>query len=153
MSCSVCGSQDKSRELVMAIGKSKPCGVTGMMCGIAIIVLGGISGLILFISNAGGASFPFSLFYLLGIPFIAVMIGVTLILRSIPFPGGSIFARRTGRPVETRPSAEKSFIHETPRTCSSCGAGINAEIVEWVGPLSIKCPYCGATLNTVRREV
>jgi uncharacterized Zn-finger protein len=25
--------------------------------------------------------------------------------------------------------------------------------VEWVGPLSIKCPYCGATLNTAKREV
>jgi len=137
----------------MAVEKSKPCGVTGMMCGIAIIVLGGISGLILFISNAGGASFPFSLFYLLGIPFIAVMIGVTLILRSVPFPGGSMFARRTGRPMDTARSSEASFIHETPSTCSSCGASINAEIVEWVGPLSIKCPYCGATLNTEKREV
>ncbi len=137
----------------MAMKKSKSCSITGMMCGIAIIVLGGISGLILFISNAGGASFPLSLFYLLDIPFIAVMIGVTLILRSVPFPGGSMFARRTGRPVDTRPSAEKSFIYETPGTCSSCGAGINAETVEWVGPLSIKCPYCGATLDTVRREV
>ena len=37
----------------------------------------------------------------LDIPFIACMIGVTLILRSIPFPGGSIFARRIGRPVDT----------------------------------------------------
>ena len=137
----------------MAIKKSKSCSITGMMCGIAIIVLGGISGLILFISNAGGASFPFSLFYLLGIPFIAIMIGVTLILRSVPFPGGSMFARRTGRPMDTVPSSEASFIHETPSTCSSCGASINAEIVEWVGPLSIKCPYCGATLNTEKREV
>ncbi len=137
----------------MAVEKPRSCGVTGMMCGITIIVIGGITGLILFISNAGGDSFPFSLFYLLGIPFIACMIGVTLILRSIPFPGGSMFARRTGRPVGTGLSAETSFIHEIPKTCSSCGAGINPETVEWVGPLSIKCPYCGATLNTVRREV
>ncbi len=137
----------------MTLDKPKSWGVTGMMCGISIIVIGGITGLILFISNVGGDSFPFSLFYLLGIPFIACMIGVTLILRSIPFPGGSIFARKIGRPVDTGPSAETSFIHETPKTCSSCGAGISAETVEWVGPLSIKCSYCGATLDTVRREV
>ncbi len=137
----------------MTVDKSKSWGITGMMCGIAIIVLGGISGLILFISNVGGDSFPFSLFYLLGIPFIAVMIGVTLILRSVPFPGGSMFGRRTGRSIDRVPASEASFIHETPSTCSSCGASINAEIVEWVGPLSIKCPYCGATLNTEKREV
>ncbi|TET12161.1 MAG: hypothetical protein E3J82_04870, partial [Candidatus Thorarchaeota archaeon] len=73
----------------MTVDKSKSWGVTGMMCGISIIVIGGITGLILFISNVVGDSFPFSLFYLLGIQFIACMIGVTLILRSIPFPGGS----------------------------------------------------------------
>ena len=143
----------KSRGFAMATEKSKPFSGTGMMCGITIIVIGGVSGLILFISNAGGVSFPYSLFYLLGIPFIACMIGVALILRSIPFPGGSMFASRIGRSVDTRPLAETSFIHETPKTCSSCGAGINAETVEWVGPLSIKCPYCGTTLDTVKREI
>ncbi|MCK5303027.1 MAG: hypothetical protein KAJ96_07795, partial [Candidatus Thorarchaeota archaeon] len=61
----------------MTLDKPKSWGVTGMMCGISIIVIGGITGLILFISNVGGDSFPFSLFYLLGIPFIACMIGVT----------------------------------------------------------------------------
>ncbi|MGY5861448.1 MAG: hypothetical protein RTU09_03675 [Candidatus Thorarchaeota archaeon] len=137
----------------MVAAKSKSLNFTGMMCGITIIVIGGISGLILFMSNAGGASFPFSLFYLLGIPFIACMIGVTLILRSVPFPGGSMFARRIGRPLDAEPSPDQSFIHQIPKTCSGCGAGINAETVEWVGPLSIKCPYCGVTLDTVKREV
>ncbi len=137
----------------MTTKKSKSINLTGMMCGITVIVLGGITGLILLVSDVGGDSTALTLFYILGIPGIACMIGVTLILRAIPFPGGSLFSRTRGQPMDIEMSGEKIFIHEPPETCSSCGAGISTETVEWVGPLRIKCPYCGATLNTVRREV
>jgi predicted RNA-binding Zn-ribbon protein involved in translation (DUF1610 family) len=137
----------------MTLKKSKSINLSGMMCGIAVIVLGGITGLILLVSDVGGSSTALTLFYILGIPGIACMIGVTLILRAIPFSGGSLFSRTSGQQMDIEISGEKSFIHQPPEACSSCGAGISTETVEWVGPLRIKCPYCGATLNTVRREV
>jgi hypothetical protein len=48
---------------------------------------------------------------------------------------------------------EKSYIHEPPRFCTDCGASLSSEEIEWVGPLSVRCPYCGATHKTEKREV
>ncbi len=137
----------------MTTKKSKSINMSGMMCGITVIVLGGISGLILLVSDVGGDSTALTLLFILGIPGVACMIGITLILRAIPFAGGSLFSRTTDQPIDASISREKSFIHEPPEACSACGASINPEIVEWVGPLRIMCPYCSATLNTVKREV
>ena len=48
---------------------------------------------------------------------------------------------------------EKTFIHAPPQKCNQCKASLSSEEIEWVGPLSIKCPYCGATHATEKREV
>ncbi|UCE10032.1 MAG: hypothetical protein JSW61_13840 [Candidatus Thorarchaeota archaeon] len=34
-----------------------------------------------------------------------------------------------------------------PNFCSSCGADISHESVEWTGPLEAKCGYCGGTVK------
>ncbi|MEM2142615.1 MAG: hypothetical protein QXQ81_05115 [Candidatus Thorarchaeota archaeon] len=66
------------------------------------------------------------------------------------------------------PTGQTSFPHPGPQTastghrrvvlvppnfCSRCGASLPAEKVDWVGPLQVACPYCGATLSAVEREL
>jgi predicted RNA-binding Zn-ribbon protein involved in translation (DUF1610 family) len=48
-------------------------------------------------------------------------------------------------------SRQKS-VYRTPPICPSCGADINTETVDWVGPLQAKCPYCGATVDADERK-
>lgn len=33
-----------------------------------------------------------------------------------------------------------------PPTCHKCGADVNPEEVDWVGPDTVRCPHCGASL-------
>jgi predicted RNA-binding Zn-ribbon protein involved in translation (DUF1610 family) len=49
------------------------------------------------------------------------------------------------RPTSTETSGyiEPEPIYETPPFCSQCGASLDSELVEWVGPLRFKCPTCG----------
>ncbi len=34
-----------------------------------------------------------------------------------------------------------------PGKCPSCGAALNQESIDWVGPLEASCNYCGATVR------
>ncbi len=38
-------------------------------------------------------------------------------------------------------------LYQVPTHCPACGAAINNEEVEWIGPLQATCPYCNATIN------
>ncbi len=33
-----------------------------------------------------------------------------------------------------------------PPTCHKCGADVNPEEVDWIGPNTVRCPHCGASL-------
>jgi len=91
------------------------------------------------------------LLLVLGVPMIGFLLGVIVIFRYGhvgPLPFVPAFGTRTQRVIP-----EKSFVHEPPRTCPNCRASLSTEGVEWVGPLTLKCPYCGATVSTVKREV
>ncbi len=70
---------------------------------------------------------------------------------SMPTPGFGFFGAMAQRNLDA--PKEKSFVHEPPRFCTDCGASLSSEEIEWVGPLSVKCPYCGATHATEKREV
>ncbi len=48
---------------------------------------------------------------------------------------------------------ESSTIYDLPDKCPECGASINMENVDWVGPLQAKCPYCMATIRANRRRL
>jgi hypothetical protein len=95
------------------------------------------------------------LFYVMVIPMMSALIGVGIMIYgmkdSMPMRGFGLFGMMGARPAEA--PKEKSFIHEPPRFCSECGATMSSEEIEWVGPLSVKCPYCGATHATEKREV
>jgi len=91
------------------------------------------------------------LLLMLGVPMIGFLLGAIVIFKyghigSSPFV--PVFVART-----QRATPEKSFVHEPPRNCPNCKASLSMEGMEWVGPLTLKCPYCGATVNTVKREV
>lgn len=90
------------------------------------------------------------------IPFASFIIGVFVIVYAT---GGLAKAgRRSGlfgmgmfQPDDV--PREKSYIHEPPDVCPNCKAAISSEEVEWVGPLTARCPYCGASLKTQKREI
>lgn len=94
------------------------------------------------------------LFYVMVVPMISFLVGAGIILYgmkdSMPSRGFGMFGMMG---ASNEAQKEKSYIHEPPRFCTECGASINSEQIEWVGPLSVKCPYCGATLATEKREV
>ncbi len=94
------------------------------------------------------------LFYVLVVPMISFILGFAIIMYGMK---DSIKAQRMGMfgmlSASASPSREKSYVHEPPSFCSGCGASLSAEIIEWVGPLTVKCPYCGATHRTEKREV
>jgi DNA-directed RNA polymerase subunit RPC12/RpoP len=94
------------------------------------------------------------LFYVLVVPMVSALIGIGVILYGIRDSVGN--AGLIGLTANRQAAAmlkEKSYVYEPPRFCSDCGAAITSEGIEWVGPLSVKCPYCGATLSTEKREV
>ncbi len=95
------------------------------------------------------------LFYMMVIPMMSALIGAGIIIYgmkdSISAGGFGLFRMMGSR--SRNPPKEKSYIHEPPRVCSECGATLSSEEIDWVGPLSVKCPYCGATHATEKREV
>jgi DNA-directed RNA polymerase subunit RPC12/RpoP len=94
------------------------------------------------------------LFYVLVIPMISCLLGIGVILYGVRDSIGS--NRSLGLIANPRyavPSGDKSYVYEPPSFCSSCGAALTSEGIEWVGPLTIKCPYCGATQAAVKREI
>jgi hypothetical protein len=95
------------------------------------------------------------LLYMMVVPMISFLIGAGIIMYgmkdSMSIGGFGLFGMTGTRAAET--PKEKSFVHEPPRFCNDCGASLSSEEIEWVGPLSVKCPYCGATHATEKREI
>jgi predicted RNA-binding Zn-ribbon protein involved in translation (DUF1610 family) len=57
------------------------------------------------------------------------------------------FVREKAKPGETvRVEREVMVTRKAPDTCIKCGASLNPQEVEWVGPDKIRCPHCGATM-------
>ena len=57
------------------------------------------------------------------------------------------------RPDISRETRGSKSIYQVPPHCPSCGADINTEDVDWVGPLQAKCPYCSATIEAQERRL
>jgi hypothetical protein len=134
----------------MSSGKRIATMVIGM-----IVMIGGFFGGFFQIFWMDNMEVGTILFYVMVVPMMSFLIGAGIIFYgmkdSIGSRGFGLFGMMGSR-VPTTPK-EKSFIHEPPRFCSECGATLSSEEIEWVGPLSVKCPYCGATHATEKREV
>ena len=126
---------------------------TFMIIGI-IVIIGGFFGGFMQFFWMDNLDIGMILFYVLVIPMISFLVGAGIIIYGMK---DSMQASRMGlfsaRSTRREESKERTYIHEPPSTCKDCGASLSAESIEWVGPLSVKCPYCGATHSTEKREV
>ena len=119
-----------------------------------IIIVGGFFGGFMQFFWADTYDVGTILFYVLVVPMISALIGIGVILYGMRNSIGQTgLIGLTANRQTTAVSREKSYVYEPPRFCSDCGAAITSEGIEWVGPLSVKCPYCGATLSTEKREI
>lgn len=119
--------------------------------GIGVIVIFFFGGFIMMIMGleSGNMGIAMILFYILVIPVIGVVIGMPLMLKGIGGSPFGILQSSTSKDDEQ----DSSYIHEPPDFCKECGASLSADNVEWAGPLTARCPYCGATMKTVKREL
>lgn len=67
---------------------------------------------------------------------------------------------KRGRTTTSRAKQSRSDVDPTkflmprvPEKCDKCGASIQYEKVNWTGPTSIECPYCGQTLTVHFEQV
>ena len=65
-----------------------------------------------------------------------------------PFPKGWGSETVIEREVVER---EVLLTRRIPPKCHKCGADVNPEEVDWIGPDTVRCPHCGASL-VVRTE-
>lgn len=49
------------------------------------------------------------------------------------------------RPQNDSPSI--MVLPQIPQKCCECDADLDPNEVKWIGPLTIECPYCGASLH------
>jgi predicted RNA-binding Zn-ribbon protein involved in translation (DUF1610 family) len=66
----------------------------------------------------------------------------------------NMFVRERTRPGETvKIEREVMVTRKAPDTCFKCGASLNPQEVEWVGPDQVRCPHCGATMAVETERV
>lgn len=70
---------------------------------------------------------------------------------SISTTGDAMYSDSHGTTVHS-PESSRRVVFEIPRECPSCGASLNSEQVEWIGPLQAQCPYCLATIEAAERD-
>ena len=134
----------------MSSGKRVALMVIGM-----IVMIGGFFGGFLQFFWIDTHNVGLILFYVMVIPMLSFCIGAGIIVYAnkdqMPMGRSGLFGGMMARNLDA--PKERSYIYEPPRFCIDCGASLSSEDIEWVGPLSIKCPYCGATHATEKREV
>ena len=62
------------------------------------------------------------------------------------------FPSYTGDSSFSSSARDRKAIYQAPNICSSCGASISTEDVDWVGPLQLKCPYCGFIMEAEEKR-
>jgi hypothetical protein len=75
-------------------------------------------------------------------------------LRKRPVYGyGDEYVTVTGdsRDSNLRPHGREKSVYQAPSLCTSCGASLSTDDVDWVGPLQLQCPYCNATIDAKER--
>ncbi|MFW9918791.1 MAG: hypothetical protein ACFFED_04280 [Candidatus Thorarchaeota archaeon] len=121
----------------------------GMMAGICIMMLSFFGGFLFMIDNIDNLGVGGILFFLMVVPMLGFFIGFVVIYKTNKniFPTTGMF-----RPTRST-SHEVSYVYEPPEKCPNCKGILSAETIEWVGPLTAKCPYCGSSVKTEKRRV
>lgn len=126
---------------------------TGFMFGGILVIIVFFFGGFLSIFWIDDWSIGSILFRMMVIPFVGFIVGSAMIVYAT---GG--MHRGTGMGLfrmmqPTEGAKERTYIHDIPDKCPNCKGQISNETVEWVGPLTAKCPYCGSSIKTEKREV
>ena len=132
----------------MASGKRAAFMIVGM-----IVMIGGFFGGFMQFFWMDDFDVGTILFYVMVVPMISFLVGAGIMIYGMKddmqIGRMGLFGMMGNRAA----SKEKSYVYEPPRICSECKAPLSSEEIEWVGPLSVKCPYCGATHATEKREI
>ncbi|MHA1948828.1 MAG: hypothetical protein ACXAAO_04325 [Candidatus Thorarchaeota archaeon] len=132
----------------MASGKRAAFMIVGM-----IVMIGGFFGGFMQFFWMDDFDVGTILFYVMVVPMVSFLVGAGIMIYGMKddmqIGRMGLFGMMGNRAA----SKEKSYVHEPPRICSECKAPLSSEEIEWVGPLSVKCPYCGATHATEKREI
>jgi predicted RNA-binding Zn-ribbon protein involved in translation (DUF1610 family) len=125
--------------------------IARLFAGISIIMITFFAGFFLMMQalESGNFSVAVILFDVLGIPLIGLLIGMPIMISSCIRPG----FKASVPVVQDKITGEASYVYEPPAVCTSCGGRISSTNVEWVGPLTVKCPYCGISLQAVKRRL
>ncbi|UCE10244.1 MAG: hypothetical protein JSW61_14930 [Candidatus Thorarchaeota archaeon] len=133
----------------MSSMSNEESGCSGALLGVAVMTIGSLVGFYLFFNALfSDGSVIQAIFTFMFVAVVSVLVGVSIIVRS---QGGLQTVVMTTR--RERQAVERTYVYEPPRFCSTCGGDLNPQNVEWTGPLTVKCPYCGASHNAIKREV
>ncbi len=128
--------------------------------GVSLIVITFLVGMILMVDSIMSGSFDLGLilFYSLGLPMLGFLIAIPVLCTGVRSGIGAASVRtvpfRYSPPAtQSQPVAEASYVYEPPTVCPDCGGKLTSSNIEWVGPLTVKCPYCGSSVEAVKRRV
>ncbi|MBE0527242.1 hypothetical protein E4H12_04235 [Candidatus Thorarchaeota archaeon] len=66
---------------------------------------------------------------------------------------GDAFIRAEVSASSTTIEREVMVARKVPETCFKCNAALNPQEIEWVGPDSVRCSHCGATLAVTTERI
>lgn len=128
--------------------------------GTSIIVITFIVGMIMMVNSIMSLTFDFGLimFYTLGLPLIGCLIAIPILCTGVQSDvrasqAGTTPIRSYPPATQSQPFSAASYVYEPPTTCPDCKGRLTSTNVDWVGPLTLKCPYCGSTIQAVKRLV
>lgn len=128
--------------------------------GVAIIVGTFLLGMIGMINAITSGTFDVVLIlvYTLGVPFLGFLFAIPFLCTGVREgittpPGGTVSVRYVPPSTQSQPAAGATYVYEPPTVCPSCRGKLTSSNVDWVGPLTIKCPYCGSSVPAVKRQV
>ena len=55
--------------------------------------------------------------------------------------------RQSPDDIAVGPNKQTILMPQVPEKCFNCGASIQPEKVNWIGPNCLECPYCGQALT------
>jgi hypothetical protein len=128
--------------------------------GVSLIVITFLVGMILMVDSIVSGYFDVGLilFYSLGLPMIGILIAIPVMCTGVrrgigAAPVGTVPLRYSPPATQGQPVAEASYVYEPPTICPDCGGKLTSSNIDWVGPLTVKCPYCGSSVPAVKRRV
>lgn len=128
--------------------------------GVSLIVITFLVGMIMMVNSIMSGAFDVGLilFYTLGLPMLGCLVAMPFITSGVrsglkASPARTIPLRSFPTATQSETVAGATYVYEPPTVCPDCGGKLTSSNIEWVGPLTVKCPYCGSSIPAVKRQV